>query len=99
MAMLGAGALAGQDVVPYAIVQGVPARPRGLNVIGMQRNGVSEEARIALRDAYRILFMLKLNLPNALAKIRAELPDLPELRRLTSFVEASQRGIARRKES
>jgi len=51
MAMLGAGALAGEVVSPYLIVQGVPARPRGLNTIGMQRRGVSAEARQALKTA------------------------------------------------
>jgi UDP-N-acetylglucosamine acyltransferase len=99
MAMLGAGALAGQDIVPYVIVQGVPARPRGLNVIGMQRNGVSAEARAALHEAYRLLFSTRLSLPNAVAKVRADVPDGPEVRRLLDFIARSQRGIARRKDA
>lgn len=99
MAMLGGGALAGQDIVPFAIVQGIPARPRGLNVIGMQRNGISAEAREALHDVYRILFLLKLSLPNALEKIRAEVPSLAEVRHVLEFIAGSKRGIARRKDN
>ncbi len=97
MAMLGGGALAGQDVIPYLIVQGAPARPRGLNVIGMQRRGVSEEARNALQQLYRILFLQRLSLPNALEKIRRDVADLPEVRHVLTFIAASKRGIARRK--
>lgn len=99
MAMLGAGALAGQDVAPYVIVQGVPARPRGLNAIGMQRRGVGEEARRALKMAYRFLFQMHLSLPSALEKIRDEVPDLSEIRHLLEFIEHSKRGLARRIDS
>jgi len=42
---------------------------------------------------------LKLSLPNALAKIRADVPDFPEVRRVLEFIEGSRRGIARRRES
>ncbi len=99
MAMLGGGALCGQDVLPYLIVQGIPAQPRGLNVIGMQRRGVSDEVRRAMHQIYQILFMQRLSLPNAVARIRHEVPDLPEVRHVLAFIEASKRGIARRKTS
>jgi len=96
-AMLGGGALCGQDVVPYIIVQGAPAQPRGLNVIGMQRRGMPENVRAALHKMYQILFLQRLALPSALEKIRREVPDLPEIRHVLSFIESSKRGIARRK--
>lgn len=99
MAMLGAGALVGQDVVPYVIVQGIPGRPRGLNTVGMTRNGVSESVREAVKKAYRILFLERLSLPNAIERIRKEVPPHPEIEHLLEFVQHSARGIARRKES
>ena len=40
----------------------------------MERNGVSEEAQNALKQAYKILFREGLTFPNALAKIEKELP-------------------------
>ena len=97
MAMLGAGGLCGQDVMPYIIVQGTPAGPKGLNIIGLQRNGVSPEAQDALHRAYRILFLSKLTLPNAVQRIREQVPDLPEIRLWLAFIERSERGITRRK--
>ncbi len=61
----------------------------------MERNGVSEEAQAALRQAYKILFREGLTIPNALAKIEKELPPLPEVQHLIQFVRASERGISK----
>ncbi|MDP8222027.1 MAG: acyl-ACP--UDP-N-acetylglucosamine O-acyltransferase [Candidatus Lernaella stagnicola] len=98
MAMLGGGALTGRDVCPYLVMQGAPAQPRGLNIIGMQRNGVDKAARRALQQMYRIIFLLPLSLPNAIDKVCAEVPLVPEVERFLDFIAASERGIARRKE-
>src|SRR5271154_6555359 len=67
-----------QDVVPFMIVDGNPAETRTVNKIGLERNGISEEAQTALRQAYKILFREDLSAPNALVKIEKELPPLPE---------------------
>jgi UDP-N-acetylglucosamine acyltransferase len=99
LAMLGGGALVGQDVAPFLIIQGMPGRPRGLNLVGLQRNGVDQAARKSLQKAYSILFLPGLSLPNAVAKVRAEVTMTPELEQQLAFIEASQRGITRRKEA
>ena len=75
------------------IVDGNPAETRTINKVGMERNGVSEEAQAALRQAYKILFRDGLTTPNALARIESELPPLPEIQHLVQFVRASERGI------
>ena len=51
------------------IVDGNPAETRTINKVGLERNGVSEEAQAALRQAYKILFREGLTTPNALARI------------------------------
>jgi len=56
---------------------------------------VPEEAQAALRQAYKILFREGLTTANALARIEAELPPLPELRHLAGFVRLSERGISK----
>lgn len=99
MAMLSGGSLCGQDVIPYVIVQGAPAQPRGLNIVGMQRNGVSAEAREALHQVYKLLFLHRLTLPDAVEKIRNEVKMLPEIEYVLEFIAQSKRGIARRKAS
>jgi UDP-N-acetylglucosamine acyltransferase len=77
------------------IADGNPAETRTINKIGMERNGVSEEAQAAMRHAYKILFREGLTVPNALAKIEKELPPLPEVKHLVQFVRSSERGISK----
>jgi len=61
----------------------------------MERNGVSEKAQTALRQAYKFLFREGLTIPNALAKIEKKLPALPEIKHLVQFVKSSERGISK----
>lgn len=95
MSMIAGCAKVVQDVPPYMIVDGNPAETRTVNKIGLERNGVSEEAQLALRHAYKILFRDGLTTPNALARIESELPPLPEIKRLVQFVRTSERGITK----
>lgn len=84
-----------QDVPPFFIADGNPAVIRGINQVGLERAGFSTEAIRALREAYRILYRGKLNVKESIALIRAELPSLPEVAELCTFIESSQRGIIR----
>ncbi len=95
MAIIGGCSKVTQDVPPYMMADGNPARVRMTNKVGLERNGVSKEAQAALKQAYKILFREGLNTPNALARIEAELPPLPELRHLVEFVRLSERGISK----
>jgi UDP-N-acetylglucosamine acyltransferase len=95
MAMTGGCTKVVQDVPPYVIVDGNPAEARTINKVGLERNGVSEEAQAALRQAYKILFRDGLTTSNALARIESELPALPELKHLVQFVRGSERGITK----
>ena len=72
-----------------------PPETRTINKVGLERNGVSEAAQTALRQAYKILFRDGLTIPNALAQIEKELPPLPELQHLVNFVRTSERGISK----
>jgi UDP-N-acetylglucosamine acyltransferase len=84
-----------QDVPPFMIVDGNPAETRAINKIGLERNGVSDEAQTALRQAYKIFFRDELSVPNALAQIESEVPPLPEIKHLVEFIRASQRGVTK----
>jgi UDP-N-acetylglucosamine acyltransferase len=95
MSMIGGCSKIVQDVPPFMIADGNPAETRTINKIGMERNGVSEEAQNALRQAYKILFREGLTIPNALAKIEKELPQVPEVKHLIQFVRSSERGISK----
>jgi UDP-N-acetylglucosamine acyltransferase len=95
MSMIGGCSKVVQDVPPFMMTDGNPAETRAVNKIGLERHGVPEESQTALRQAHRILFREGLTIPNALAKIEAELPALPELQHLVAFVRTSARGISR----
>ena len=47
------------DVPPYMIMQGYPARVRGVNFNGLGRWGIDESSISSLKNAYRLLFSRK----------------------------------------
>jgi UDP-N-acetylglucosamine acyltransferase len=94
-ALCAAGAMVSQDVPPFCIVAGDRARLYGLNVVGLQRRGLPQEAVRAIKRAYRLLFQAKEPWEVAVARTRTELGDVAEVARLLAFIEASQRGICR----
>ena len=95
MSMIGGCSKIVQDVPPYMIVDGNPGETRTVNKIGIERNGVSEEAQDALRRAFKILFREGLTISNALVKIEADLPPLPEVKHLVDFARTSERGLSK----
>jgi UDP-N-acetylglucosamine acyltransferase len=95
MAMIAGCAKVVQDVPPYMIVDGNPAETRTINKVGLERNGVPEESRTALRQAFKILFREGLTIPNALARIEQELPPLAEVKHLVKFLRNSERGFTK----
>lgn len=95
MAIIGGCSKVVQDVPPFMLADGNPAETKALNKVGLERNGISEEAQVALKKAFKILFRDGLTVSNALVKIEAELPLLPELQHLVAFVKASERGISK----
>jgi UDP-N-acetylglucosamine acyltransferase len=95
MSIIGGCSKVNQDVPPFMMADGNPATTRTINKVGMMRNGVSEEAQAALKQAYRIIFRSGLTIPNALTKLEAELPQLPEVQHLIAFARASERGLGK----
>jgi UDP-N-acetylglucosamine acyltransferase len=95
MAIIGGCSKVVQDVPPFMLADGNPAETRTVNKVGMERNGISEEAQKALKLAYKILFRAQLTIPNALAKIEKKLAPLPEIQHLVQFIRASERGISK----
>ncbi|MDF7797861.1 acyl-ACP--UDP-N-acetylglucosamine O-acyltransferase [Pontiellaceae bacterium B1224] len=96
MAYIGAMSKITKDVPPYMIAHGDPIQVRSFNRIGLERRGVSEEGRKAIKEAYRILYRKPdLNAADALDKIEAEVEQTPEIKHLLEFCRASEKGIAR----
>ncbi len=94
-AMVGGGFRVTQDVCPYMRVAGYPLRVIGVNTIGLERKGISQEAIRILRRAHKILFRSKLNISQAVEKISAELPRIEEIESILRFIDESDRGLMR----
>ncbi|MFC1545489.1 acyl-ACP--UDP-N-acetylglucosamine O-acyltransferase, partial [Gemmatimonadota bacterium] len=92
-AMVGGGFRVVQDVPPFVVAAGEPLKPAGVNSIGLQRRGFTEEQIRNLKKAYRLLFRSGMNRTNALERIGEELPATPEIETLVSFIERSERGL------
>ncbi len=96
MSYIGAMSKITKDVPPYMIAHGDPIEVRSFNRIGMERRGVSEEGRKAVKEAYRILYRQEgITVAEALDKIEAEVEQTPEIRHLLEFCRSSEKGIAR----
>jgi len=96
--MIGGGTMVGHDIPPFTIAATCDKRDaslRGLNLIGLKRRGFSPELITDLKRAYRILAFSKLKLPEALAKMKSDLRQSPELSYFIEFIEKSERGICR----
>ncbi len=88
-AMFGAGSAANQDILPFAMARGNPARHYRSNAVGLQRRGFDAERR---RGIDRALLALR-------RRRRDELEELaginPDARTLLEFVDTSKRGVLR----
>lgn len=95
MAIVGGCSRVSQDVAPYMLVSGNPVETITINKVGLERNGVSDAAQSALRQAFKILFREGLGLSNALARVEREIPPLPEIQHLIQFCRSTERGITK----
>ena len=95
MAFVGGMSKISKDLPPYMIAHGDPLEVRGFNKIGMERRGVDEAGRKAVKEAYRILYRQDAPVSQALDKIETELEQTPEIKHLLEFCRASEKGITR----
>jgi len=82
-----------KDIPPYVKANGNPIRLYGLNKVGLQRNGVSEDVQRELKRAYRLFFNSELNLSQARERAEEELQRYPEVEEFLSFLDRSDRGL------
>lgn len=92
MAMVGGMSGVNKDVPPFSMVEGNPCEVRGINVVGLRRNGVSAETRTLIKKAIRVLFVAHRHRGRAMAELERELPPEPEVVELLAFVKAMREG-------
>jgi UDP-N-acetylglucosamine acyltransferase len=92
-AMIGGKSKIVQDVLPFFITDGNPARVRGVNSTGLRRAGFSEEERRALKEAYKLLFRSTTPIQDVLREL--EQVDDEHVAHLVNFIRGSKRGFVR----
>jgi UDP-N-acetylglucosamine acyltransferase len=97
LVMVGAHSKVTQDIPPFMLVDGSPAEVKGLNSIGMDRRGLSQEAQTEIKKAFKLLYQSKLKLADAKEEIKKKLKPLDEIKHLISFLDVeTDRGIGRK---
>jgi UDP-N-acetylglucosamine acyltransferase len=92
-AMVGGMSKINKDLPPFFLVEGNPARPYGLNNVGLRRAGFSADERNEIKRFYKLLYDPKMNVSRAVAAMKAEVTT-ERGREIIAFLEApSQRGI------
>lgn len=92
-AYIGGGTTITQDVLPFSMTSAArDVHAYGLNKVGLQRRGFTEERIKKLHRAYRLLLAAKMNTSQALNKLKAE-ETSEDVQYLIDFIEKSERGI------
>ena len=94
-AYIGGASAVVKDVPPYVLAAGDRIKLHGLNKVGLKRYGFSDEAIVAIKKAYRILFRFGLTIHEAVERVKAEVEQTPEVLNLLNFINSSERGITR----
>ncbi len=84
-----------QDVPPFMIADGNPAEIRGVNLVGLERNGFAPESVKRIKETFRLIYRSKMNTKQALEAVEQQLPVAPEITQILEFIRGSERGITR----
>jgi UDP-N-acetylglucosamine acyltransferase len=93
--MIGGGLRVPKDVPPYVLAGQEPLIFQGLNSVGLRRRGFAPAAIAALEKAYALLYNSRLNVSQAVARIKddPELVAVGEVQAVLEFIAGSTRGI------
>jgi UDP-N-acetylglucosamine acyltransferase len=95
-AYIGASTVVTQDVPPFSrVVTERDTKSYGVNTIGLERKGFSEERLKVLQRAFRLLLRSKMNTTQALAEMGKTFGESEDVRELIRFIETAERGIVK----
>ncbi len=91
---IGGGTTITQDVLPFSLTSAKrDVHAFGMNSVGLQRKGFTKERLRKIHSAYRLLLSSKMNIGEAIEKLKAQSDLGEDVERLVKFVEGSERGI------
>jgi UDP-N-acetylglucosamine acyltransferase len=91
---IGGGTVVTKDVLPFAkCVTPRHTQTYGLNAVGLERRGFSQDRIRRIHHAFRVLLNSKLNTTQALERLRSEGEQGDDVAALLRFIAASERGV------
>ena len=82
-----------QDIPPFSMCDGHPAKVYNINAVGLERAQVSPQTIKSLKQAFKILFRSGLAKTHAIEKITNEIESCPEVDHLVFFSKTTERGL------
>jgi UDP-N-acetylglucosamine acyltransferase len=81
-----------QDIPPYMLADGNPARCKCTNIVALKRNSFSRESIVALNETFRLLYRGRVGSENAREVLRSKNMLCEEVEQLLSFLSNSREG-------
>jgi UDP-N-acetylglucosamine acyltransferase len=92
VAMVGGFGKVVRDVPPFMLVDSLTEQVHDINAVGLRRIGVTQQARMSLHKACKLLFKSQLGLTHAMDAVRREVQSTEELEYLLAFMERLFQG-------
>lgn len=89
---LGSLSRALHDLPPFMLCEGIPARPRCINIVALKRNNFTREQVDPLAAAHKLLYRSKVGLAHAREILKANGNLTAEVEQLCAFVEGQHVG-------
>lgn len=95
LAIIGGCSKVVQDIPPFMMLDGHPARAFGINSVGLDRAEYTKEDKALLKRAFKIIFKSSLSLKSSIKRIEEEIDQTPVVMTLLDFLKQSERGICK----
>ena len=92
---VGGGSIVRKDLAPFLLGKGNDFEVQGINVVGLTRKGFSPPTIRRLKSLYKIFFLQKLTVAQAIERAVVELGESDEVKLFIDFVKSSKMGIER----
>ncbi|PCI78379.1 acyl-[acyl-carrier-protein]--UDP-N-acetylglucosamine O-acyltransferase [Candidatus Aerophobetes bacterium] len=91
--MVGGMSRVSYDVPPFTLGSGVPYKIRGLNIIGLKRRAFSLERRVALTEAFKIVYRTEGSFADRIHGLSAIISPSEDVQHWIDFCKSSKRGL------
>jgi len=81
-----------QDLPPFLLAEGIPARPRCVNVVALKRADFSADVINCLAQAHKLIYRAKVGLDHARELLRAKGILIPQVTEMLAFIQEQQEG-------